>query len=181
MSIQNINSRCDNAYKLAQEDKYEEALVVCDEVQQIPGGEIPSFRERAAILSRQGNYYEALLAIEQTILLGSSEPVDYYKKGSICFRLGSYKESAQALTVALDICMRENDDYYATATRFLRAEILKRIGDYESAITDCEVLGDEYKFFLPGQNDEKSAKQIRDESVAEINKSGVKQWKFEED
>lgn len=92
-----------------------------------------------------------MLAIDQTILLGSSDPADYYEKGIVCFRLGSYKESVQALTEVLDFCSRENESFYANASRFLRAEGLKRIGDYESAIADCKVLGDEYGFFLPGQ------------------------------
>jgi tetratricopeptide (TPR) repeat protein len=176
-----IEKRCDEAYELAKADKYEEALAICDEVATVKGGEIPSYRERCAILSRWKRYEEAFTAINTAIMLGSDEPADYYKMGSISFRLGNYQDSITALTTSIDISEREHDTYYRTASLFIRAEAHKRLGYHDQVIEDCNALGYDYKFYLPGDEIEKSAKQILDESYANKSQSKKKVWKFEED
>jgi len=179
MNIERFEYLCDKAYKLAEEDKYTEALAICDDILGLSGGEVMSYRERAAILNRMGSHSEALIAINTAIELGSNEPSDYFDKSRLCFRLGEYEESIKSANTALQISERESDEYYTSALLFMRAECLRRVDNYDATIEDCDRLGDDYVFFLPGVEEKKSVKQIRDEAIAARDRMKKKSWKFE--
>jgi tetratricopeptide (TPR) repeat protein len=138
----------DDAYQLATQGNYADALALCDRFDAEHPGDSRGLRERAAILLHKREYAAAEEALQRLLDTGSQEPCDHFDHGRVLAMQGRHREAIAALTRCIDISAKHGDDYYVSSARLVRAFAQSESGHAHEAARDLDELPEDTKLWI---------------------------------
>ncbi len=165
-----LKKTLNKAQNCAENEEYDDALKLCNEIISGDMNQAEGYRERAAVYSLMGEYQSAVKDLISIFKLGSEEPADYYELGNIRFKQGCLDETIEALTNCIDLSEKYDFFYYKTACYFLRAEANLRLNKFKEALEDCQNLDEDYKYYIPSSG-MKTRSKIIEQAKFGINQS----------
>lgn len=138
----------DDAYQLAIQGNYADAIALCDRFDAEHPGDVRGLRERAAILLHQREYGSAEQVLRRLLDTGSQEPCDHFDHGRVLAMQGRHREAIAALTRCIDISARHGDDYYVSSAKLVRAFSHTESGNVADAARDLDDLPDDTKLWI---------------------------------
>lgn len=172
-----IKRRLQEASALAKKGDYEEALKLCHEVVRDHPEQPEPLRTQADIYGHMGDYARESEVLQRVVAMGSREPCDYYALGQAELLTGNLGNAVHSLTKAIDLGNEYKNFYYSSVSHFLRAEAFLRMNKYREALSDCEQLKEDFRYYLPSGM--KSRAEIVRQAKTELAKaSRKKKWSF---
>lgn len=98
---------------------------------------------RASVYEAKGDIQKAYNDLDAVIKIKPKEPSPYFKKAIILFNLEKNQQAILELGKVIDIGKRYNFRYFENHSYFLRAFCYCRIGNFDAAKLDLELVDEE--------------------------------------
>jgi len=137
-----INKKIEDIARLRKEEKYEEALQVCNEMIAEDNECYAAYSKRSHILHGLGKYSEALRDLGRLIELRPDGPTAYLQRAEWYLEQGDDKLAMDDL----DFVIRTGEPYFIDTAYFYRAVACLNLGHKAEAIDACLKLPDDFKY-----------------------------------
>jgi tetratricopeptide (TPR) repeat protein len=137
-----------NAYELAKEGRYEDALAICNGYIINNPNDRVGYKKRSFVFARMNLLEKAISDCNLLISLGHEEPDDYFSRGRWYLEVGNLDSSINDFTKVTQIENGLPEKYYTQSAYFHRAYAQLKMGLFQKAIEDCENIKDDYQAYI---------------------------------
>jgi tetratricopeptide (TPR) repeat protein len=130
-------------FELCRTKRFDEALQICrGEIADNPS-EAGGYGLMAAVLRAMGNPTAALPYRNKVVELEPGKVTSHYALADLLYDMGDYAAAIVAFTRTAEL---DDGDFYGPASYLYRADCHRRLGNYEAAIADCQLVPDDFDF-----------------------------------
>jgi len=139
------------ALSLAKQNRFDEAISVCNSYIERYPKQREGYEERAHIYSITNELHKAIDDIDTIESLGLLNSGDYFSRGRWKLMVDDYNGAIDDLTLSIEGESEKNESYYSESSFFYRALAYLFVGNRDKVAEDCIHVRDDFQVYVKGK------------------------------